>query len=232
MRFTTKHPDPRRAFEQAKREYRRDIRRAELVATDRASKAAQKAIQTKIRAVGLGKLGGAVGQTSALRKRIGSGDNPYGVIFARGGDESSGGGALEAYSRGALITAQRGKWLAFPTRAIPRFINAGGRRFRTTPELYKASGLVTSIGRLVFKPISSSRAVLVIQKVTLSPKTGRAKADTGRRTRTRIREKEVIAFILIRVTRRAQRFDKDAIVQGPASKMPEYLAEEMERSGG
>jgi hypothetical protein len=230
MRFTVKHPDWNRVFGEMKRDYMRNIRSAAIVATDRASKAAQQSLKAKIRGVGLGRLSNAVGQTSSLKRRdIGPADKPYGVIFAKGGDESLAGGALESYSRGAIITARRGKWLAIATRAVPKFVNISGRRFRNTPELYKASTLGSRIGQLIFKPISSDRAVLVVRNVTTSPKTGRALADTGRRLRTRIREKEVVAFVLIRVTTRSKRFDKDVIVGAEARRMPDYLAEEMDR---
>lgn len=221
MRFQAKVPAVRKETSAAGAQYQRDLRRAAVLATDRASKGAQKSLQMRIRSVGLGRLANAVGQTSALRDRsFKDGDDPYGVLFARGGDESLAGGALESYSRGATITASSGKrWLAFATSAVPKFVMIGGRRFRTTPELYRNSSLVSSIGKLVFKPISASRAVLVVRKVSLSPKTGRAKARTGRE-RSRVPAKEVVAFVLILVTRRAQRFDKDQIIGAWARKVP------------
>jgi hypothetical protein len=230
MRFTVTNGDARRFFGEMKREYLRDVRKAAIIATERASKAAQTSLKAKIRSVGLKRLGNAVGQTSSFKRRdIGPADKPYGVIFARGGDESLAGGALESYSRGAVITARQVKWLAIATRAVPKFVTISGRRFRNTPQLYKASTLGGRIGQLIFKPISSDRAVLVVRNVTLSPKTGRALADTGRKLRTRTREKEVVAFVLIRVTTRGKRFDKDAVVGSEAKRMPEYLAEELDR---
>jgi hypothetical protein len=222
VKFRPKVPAAGREGSAAVSRYLRDLRRAAIVATEVTSKGAQKSVQARIRSVGLGRLSNAVAQTSSAREKdFRNGDKPYGVLFARGGDETLAGGALESYSRGATITASGGKrWLAFATAAVPKFISAGGRRFRTTPELYRNSSLETSIGKLVFRQISDNRAVLIIRKVTLSPKTGRAKADTGRATRTRVREKEVVAFVLIRVTRRAQRFDKDQIVGQWARKVP------------
>lgn len=204
---------------------RKDLRAAAIIATDRAGRESQRAVQERIRGVGLGRLANAVGFTSSKIRGLREGDDPFGVIFARGGDESLAGGALESYSRGSTIVAQQGQWLAFATKAVPKFVSAGGRRFRTTPQLYNASGLVSSIGKLVFKPIGVNRAVLVIKKVTLSPKTGRARAQGPGRSRTRIPQKEVIAFILIRVTRRAQRFDKDAAVRMVSVRVPTYMQE-------
>lgn len=232
MRFTVEIPDIRRQIGLARQQYEKDIRRAALVSTDRQSKQGQRRIQAKIKAVGLGRLGGAVGQTSALKRRqTGRKDNPYGVVFARGGDESQGGGVLEAYSRGADIRPRRGEWLWISTRAVPRYVSMGGRRMRLTPEIYRASGLVAKLGPLVFIQKSSNRAVYLIKKVTTSPKTGRAQRDTGRKLRSRIRQDAVVAFVGIRNTRRAQRFDKDREAAFEAARGPEYMGEEMLRLG-
>jgi hypothetical protein len=172
-------------------------------------------------AVGLGKLGNAVGQTSALKKK--QLDRTYGVIYAKGhtADDDRGAAALEAYSQGVTIRANRTTWLAFQTNAIPR---RAGRK-RMTPRLYQTQGLQAALGPLEFRPIRKDLALLVIKKVTVSPKTGRAKRDLGRKTRTRIPKKEVVAFILIKVTRRAQRFDKDLIVAIYHRKVPDYMRE-------
>lgn len=224
MKLTAKvNVQAQKANTAAAAQYRKDLRAAAIHATDRASKEAQRGIQERIVSTGLGRLSRAVGQTST--KREGNTGNPYGVIFAKGGDESLAGGALESYSRGSTIRPGPGKvWLAFPTNAVPRFISFAGRRQRLTPDIYMRSGLVQSIGRLEFRPISDDRAIWVIKRVTVSPKTGRAKAATGR-TRSRIPQKEIVAFIGIRVTRRAQRFNKDGVVGFYARRVPTYMQE-------
>lgn len=233
MRFTARTPDIKKAGASAVNSYSKAVRRAAIIATDRASKEAQRAVQSRIRSVGLGRLAGAVGQTSTLKERTQSRPGrPYGVLFARGGDESLAGGALESYSRGSVIRAQNGQWMAFATKAVPRFMMVGGQRRRTTPDLFRNSSLATSIGKLIFKPIGQNKAVLVIRKVSLSPKTGRAKALGPRGTRTRVPVKEVVAFVLIRVTRRAQRFDKDAIILNYARRVPGYMIEILDVPGG
>jgi len=209
-------------------QYRKDVRAASLIATDRAAREGQKAVQERIRSVGLGRLAGAVGYTSAKRKRDNNGD-PYGVIYARGGDESQAGGALESYSRGSTIVPRQGNWLAFPTKAVPRFVSVGGRRFRTTPQLYNASGLVSSIGPLIFKPISSRRAVLVVRRASVSIRTGRAKTPNKRKSKASTREKDVVLFVLIRVTRRAQRFDQRKIMQAYGQRVPQYMREALDQ---
>lgn len=214
-----------------KARYKRDLYGAAQYATDRASKGAQVRVQGKIRAVGLGRLSGAVGQTSSLRKRQ-KPRQPYGVIYARGGDESRAGQALEAYSTGVTIRARNGSWLAFATAAVPRTLarKMEGRLAgkRTSPLSYRLGGMQTSIGTLVFKPIRPGLAYLVVRNVTLHPKTHRAKRAGPRAPRTRIPAKEVIAFVLIRVTRRAKRFDKDREVRPEAARVPDYVFEYLE----
>lgn len=204
--------------------YQQDLRQASIIATDKAARRAQTSLKRVMRTAGLGRLGNAVGSTSTLRKDDRSGRTPYGVIFARGGDDSLAGGALEAYSQGVTIRAQQKQWLAFQTDALPRRIG----RYRTTPERYNSSSLVQSIGKLRFKPGGPDRAYLVVDKVSLSPKNGRAKKLGPRKPRTRIvPDKEVVAFVLIRVTRRGRRFDKDVVIGQEASRMPDDLATAM-----
>lgn len=223
-------PDVKREVARARGIYAREIRRAAIDATDRASREGVIELRAKMRSAGLGRLGNAVGQTSLKRKSGSSSDTPYGVWFARGGDESQGGGTLEAYSRGTKIRPKSGNgWLWIPTRAVQRIIGRGRQRRRLTPALWIGSSLEQSVGKLEFRPISSNRAVLVIKRVSLSPKTGRAKALGPGRTRTRIPVKEVIAFVGIRFTSRIQRFDKDAVAAGYSRRVPTYMTELLSR---
>lgn len=225
MRFTVKpNVNVAKATSAAAQQYQRDLRAAAIIATDRASKEAQRGVQERIRSTGLGRLANAVGHTSTRLEK--KGGNPYGVIFAKGGDESLAGGALESYSRGSTIRPGPGKsWLWIPTEVVPRFIQIGGKRRRLTPELYQRSSLVQRIGKLEFRPISASRALFVVKKVSLSPKTGQAKALGPRGTRTRVPKKEAVAFVGIRVTRRAARFNKDGVVSFYSRRVPQYMQE-------
>lgn len=224
MRPWIKTPDVRREVDKARGQHRRDVRRAAVIATDRASREGLIALREVMRAAGLGKLGNAVGQTST-RRRGGDGD-PYGVWYARGGDESLAGGALEAYSRGASIEPKAGKrWLWYPTPAIQRRIKIGNRRFRLTPGRWIGSSLEQTIGKLEFRQINPGLALYVVKDVTLHPKTGQAKARGPRKSRIRIPVKEVVAFIGIRFTRRAQRFDKDQVAARFSRRVPGYMIE-------
>lgn len=198
--------------------------RAAVETTDIVAQKAHFHLQAKMRSVDLGKLYRAVGWTSAKRKRqTGFGRTPYGAIFARDGDDSLAGGALEIYSRGGTIRP-KGKWLAVPTVAAPRLISAGGKRRRLTPALWEAAGLNSKIGKLIFIQISSNTAVLVVRGVSLSPKTGQARRLGVRAPRTRIVPKgNTVVFVLIRQTSRAKRFDKDQIIGFYAGRMPDYM---------
>jgi hypothetical protein len=224
VKLTHRPPQVSKLIERDKQRYRRALYTAAQNATDSASREAQGATKAKISQVGLGRLAGAIGQTSSKRKSQ-KPNTPYGAIYARGGDQSRAGQALESYTRGATIRPKRGEWLAFPTAAVPRTLN----RRRVTPMLYRRGGLQTRIGPLQFVQINSRLAFLVVKNVTLDPKTYRAKRAGKGKPRTRVPAKEVIAFVLIRVTRRAVRFDKDRVVGKIARTMPDRLREEMDK---
>lgn len=231
LKFTVRAPDIKAGMRADAAKIHRDHRRAAIDVTELASKKAQAHIQAKMRSVGLGRLSNAVGQTSAKRKRqTDPGRDPYGVIFARGGDDSLAGGALEAYSQGAVIRPKNGAWLAVPTKAAPRFVQAAGKRRRLTPALWATAGLNQKIGRLVFKQIRSDLAILTVRSVSLSPKSGQAKAlGKSGRSRSRIVAKgDVVVFVLIKQTRRAKRFDKDQIINFYADRMPDYVRRTLE----
>jgi hypothetical protein len=98
-----------------------------------------------------------------------------------------------------------------------------------TPALYEKAG--SPLGPLVFKRISANRAILIAQgDFTVSAKTGRAKHFKGRVTRSRTRKRDVVAFVLIRETKRAKRFDQKDVVRRAASKVPQFLAEELQEA--
>ncbi|MET0373947.1 MAG: hypothetical protein ABW128_06780 [Rhizorhabdus sp.] len=206
--------------------FKRDQQRAAIETAHIAGEKMYRHTQAKMRAVGLGRLANAVGFTSAkIKKSYDPKYGPYGVMFARGGDESLAGGALEAYTQGVTITPENGDWLAVPTPAAPRLVNVGGKRRRLTPSMWKAAGLDQRIGKLIFRQIRSNLALLVVRKVSLSAKTGQARALGKTKPRTRIiPQKDVVVFVLIRQTRRAKRFDKDEIALIYHNRIPDYLA--------
>lgn len=193
-------------------------------AVDRATTLAQRSGQQKARAVGLGRLAGAIGATSSERKRTRDPNNAWGSIFARGGDKSRAGGALEAYTKGATIRGKNVQWLAIATKAIPKKIG----RFKMTPQRYEAAG--SPLGPLIFHQISANRAILIIHgDFNVSRKTGRAKLF-GRATRSANRARDIVAFILIKETRRMQRFSQDDVTRRASSLVPRFIAEEQAKA--
>lgn len=224
MRLTITADRPQ-ALQRIGKQYDRAEQRGMHVAIDRATRLAQKAIQQRIKAVGLGRLGGAVRSTSSERKKRRDPNNAWGAIYAAGGDESRAGGALEAYTQGATIRGRNVQWLAIPTRALPKRIG----RFRMTPKRYEAAG--NPLGPLVFKLVTRNRAYLIAQgDFTTSAKTGRAKPFKGRVSRGRQKRRDIIAFVLIKETKRAKRFDQRDLVRLAHAQMPKFLQEEIAKS--
>lgn len=202
--------------------------RAAHIAVDRATRDAHRNMQAKMKSVGLGRLDRAVGVKTSEKKARGK-RFAWGAVFAKGGDDSRAGGALEAYSRGTTIKPVNQDWLWFQTDAIQRKVSVGGRLKRITPALYNRSGLATTVGKLNFRRISANRALLVVRNVSVSPKTGRAKhLAKGKKTRTRIPMKEIVVFVGIKWTRRAKRFDKDEIMSAANDLVATYMQQEME----
>lgn len=224
MRFTVRANDYRRQVDREARQELRDRRLAAKRTADRNGRAAQIHIRTRMRAVGLGRLGNAVGMKSYYLK---GGAGAGAAIFARGQSkiDNRGAGAIEAYSQGAIIRARNAKWMAFATGALPRITN----RKRMTPARYRSEGWESRLGKLEFKPISKSLAFYVVRNLGVSVKTGRAKRAPKRRSKATVVKREVTMFVLIKFTRRAQRFDEKEIAAIHAANMGRDFMEELAR---
>lgn len=224
MRLEVTAPNPRDLRRQGKL-----LERAEFTAmhraVDRAGRLAQRGGQQKAKAVGLGRLAGAIASTSSERKRRRDKDSAWAAIYPRGGQQSRAGQALEIYTTGGTIRSRQADWLAIATDALPKRM---GRK-RTTPKTYEAAG--SPLGPLVFKRISANRAYLLAQgDFTVSRKTGRAKRFAGRVTRARAKKRDVIAFVLIKETKRAKRFDQAEITRRASQMVPKFMAEDMQQA--
>lgn len=196
-----------------------NLRRAAHYAADQATLDAKKQTRAKIQGAGLGRLANAVGDTSSLRKRRTESNTAWGAIFARGGKESRANQALTIYSKGGTIAPIGGKkWLAFPNIKV---IGSRVGRRKITPALYSGTGPGRN-GPLRFVPINTKSALLVLKDQNVSKRTGRAKPFRGKTPRSATREKFVIAFFLIRYTRRAQRFNQGAIMLDAARGIPRH----------
>lgn len=223
MKFEFRGPDFKRFVLARAAELKRDRKRAARIVADKQSKAAQRGIQARMRSVGLAKLSYGVRQSSSLKKRSDDRTREFGVVYAAGHwkVDNRTAGAIEAYSQGVTIRSRYGTYVAYATSALPRFI---GNRRRMTPRLYQTTGWAARLGPLEFRPISRDMALLVIKNVTLHAKTGRAKRAGPGKARTRVAVKETVAFVLIRQTRRAQRFDPKSIAGVYARQIPNELA--------
>lgn len=220
MRFGTATPNIHREMRRARELWRKRVYRACQIATDVNSKRGQRRVQDRIRAVGLGGLANAVGQSSSLKKRSSTG-NPWGGIYARGQakEDSRAPGALEIYSKGGTIRPLKGRWLWIPTAAAPKRI----ARYKATPERYRASG--SPLGPLKFAEISASYAIAYVERVGVSVKTGRARALPKRKSMTVVPARRVVLFEGIRFTRRMKRFDQRQEFGQEARKLPRDIGD-------
>lgn len=206
------------------------LQKAALKASDRAAIGAQEDIRRAMRSQRLGGLANAVKQTSDLKKgRIkalpGGGFSASGVVYAHVRSERTK-GAFNAYIDGATILPKRGRWLAIATNEIPRL--AG--RYRMTPARYVEAGFDKRIGPLRFVQTKRPNvAYLIADNVTTNvlktgsarrlPKSGRARAGRS--------HVGIVAFVLIRQTKRTARFSPEKLARRWQQKIPSLLANEM-----
>lgn len=196
-------------------------------AVDQSADLARRDIVLAMQSAGLGKLPNALRYTSDLKKghvpdasaagarfRVGA------TIYATHGSDRTA-AALAAYAVGTTIIPRRGKWLAFATDEIPRLT---GRK-RMTPELYEANGYDRRIGPLVF--INSKHpgeAFLIVHDVQVNAARGYGSArrlpQHGRAGPGRKAVGFIIAFILIRTTSRARRFDPGKAFERRVAEIP------------
>lgn len=193
-------------------------------AADKATKIGKARIRQKMQGSGLGRLGQGIRSQTSLERSKNPNSFNWGVLYIANGEKSRTGQAIEAYSNGVLIRAQRRKWLAFPTDRIPQRVN----RRKITPALYNASGLAASIGPLRFVPVSGRKAYLVVDNVRVSLKNGRARRG-GRRSKTLRKKPVIVAFVLIRATYRGRRFLPGAILAAQQKQIAAYAAEYLGR---
>lgn len=204
----------------------RRLQRAALNATHRGAEGAQGEIRATMRGRRLGGLANAVKMTSdrrrgTIRDRGDGGWSASGIVYAHIRSDRTK-GALDAYTQGATILPKRGRWLAIATDMIPR--KSG--RYRMTPALYVKDGFESRIGPLRFVPTKRANvAYLVAENVSIHPlrpgKTRRApKRGEPRGGRKRA---SIIAFVLIRVTRRNQRLDVAAIARKWQGRIPRFM---------
>lgn len=199
-----------------------------LTASNRAAVTAKRQMRAAMSAVGLARLGQAIGATSDLDKgrgvyRRGQGFSASGILFLRSRSERTI-GTLEAYTEGADITPKTGGWLWIAQPDIPT--RAG--KYRMTPARYNATGLDVRIGPLRFvRGISRNVAYLVVDDTSVDAfgRPGRAlrKTKTGKVRKGRVEKKFLVAFVGIRRTARTARVDPRAILRAAQRDMGTYI---------
>jgi hypothetical protein len=238
MKFTLT-PPPAGAFKFIKNYSLRGLARAVARATDQTMREGKTDIRRAMDRAKLGKLSRVVDYTSDVKKRrvpditsVGARWRAGATIYARGSGSKRASGALAAYTNGKVtILPKRGRWLAIATdelaKRVPGIKGSGRRRsgtFRMTPELYRKRGLEKRIGKLVFVPGSSpNEALLIVNNVQVNAARGFGKAEriprTGRIRAGKVKKDFIVAFVLIRVTRRAERVNPGRIVGAQIKRM-------------
>jgi hypothetical protein len=193
------------------------------VATDRASIGAQADIRSAMRGQRLGGLANAIKQTSDLKKgRVkitgNGGFSVSGIVYAHVRSERTK-GALDAYTEGAQIVPKNGRWLAIATNEIPRLVG----RYRMTPQRYVEAGYENRIGPLRFVQTHRANvAYLIAESVTTSPyRSGSARRlPKSGKVRAGRQHVGIVAFVLIRQTKRTKRIDPLQIAQRWQGRIP------------
>lgn len=226
MRFSERPPNLAQ-MDRNLRERERQVSAAASTVVQAKTRDAQQRQRTAMRAAGLGGLANAVKVKTGRSKDRRGADNAYGVIYADNGDESRAGQALKAYSQGTTIQPVRGAWLWYQTDKIRRTAKVPGdtRRGRMTPERYRRQG--SPLGPLKFALLNPRLAKLYVEVADISVKTGLASRPGKGRPRTKVRTNRVTIFFGIKNTRRAQRYDPQAIVRQSHGEIPREIAAEM-----
>lgn len=210
----------------------RRLIRASQIATDKGSLGARDDQRTAMRSQRLGGLANAIKQTSDLKKNrfrgeVGGKWSASGVIYAHIRSERTE-GALDAYTQGASIVPRKGRWLAIATNKIPNRVG----RFRMTPERYREGGFESSIGPLVFIQGSRAGEAYLIAKNVSSNQRKRGSARSllkGGRARRGGVAGDVVAFVLIKATRRTKRVNIAEIMNQWQLRIPGMVGDAYDR---
>lgn len=207
-------------------------------AADKAAQGARDDIRRDMRAANLGGLARTISSTSDLKKqRVRSGDGSAldvaGFVTVRNVKSPRTAGALRSYldQETTNILPVRGTWLAIPTQEIPSKV----ARRKMTPDLYRKAGLEEKIGPLVFvKGPRPGIAYLIVNNVSISlKKSGRARRLPKRGgVRAGRANVSIIAFILVRQSRRSRRVDPRAHAEKWARRLPSLLQLELAADRG
>ena len=237
MPFTAKleQGDFARPFAEWNRRADAAMRKAALIATDKASRAMLSEIRGQMAGAGLGRLGNALAATSDLKRtgRVhetsGGGWSASGGVYVRSKSERTR-GAIDSYTKGAAIRPKAGRWLWIATDAVPRL----SKRERLTPGMWKANGLDRKIGPLVLIKSVNGRPLLVIHNagVSLAGARGSVKGlkKNGQARKGQVKKDLIVCFIGIPATSRAARVDVRAIARAASNELPALFGAAIERN--
>lgn len=228
--------DFERPFAEWNRQAEAKMKRAALIATDRAGKRMLSEIRGQMAGAGLGRLGNALGSTSDLQRTgqahatSGGGFSASGGVYVRSKSERTR-GALQAYTSGAEIRPKRGRWLWVPTPDVPRI----SMRFRLTPAAWRENGLDRRIGPLVLIRSIDGRPLLAVRNVGVSLAGARgsvkSRKKNGEARKGQVAKDLIICFVGIPATSRAARVDVRAIGRNIANnELPALFAAALERA--
>lgn len=208
---------------------------AALRATDRAGRELIGAIRQSFAGARLGRLSGALGMISDLKKGRGVFRLPAGgfsassLVYARSRSERTL-GALESYTKGASIVPVRSRWLWMPTKEAPRLIG----RNRSTPAKYIAAG--SPLGPLITIKSVNGNPLLAVENVGVSAvgaRRGRVRSLTKRGAPRKGDRAKVLSILFVGIpsTSRAARVDVNALAQSTRGSLPEKLQTELTKEG-
>ena len=199
-----------------KRFAKQRVEQAALFASDRGAAIARSEIKAGLK----GRLGGAIGHDSDLKRgrgvyrRADGSSSASGVVFVRGGDRAK--GAVKSATEGGDIIGVKSPWLWIASPDLQKRVGIKGQKgtSRLTPALYNRT-LANRIGPLVKIPgRHAGESLLIVKDVTVRLADGRNPRRLPMRGGIRpgrYRVDQFVAFVGILRTSRTAYLDPRAI---------------------
>lgn len=192
------------------------------------------AIRQRMAGAGLGRLGNAIDAHGEADVKRYAGDrfSVSAQFFIRSRSERTL-GAIKAYTEGASIAPNRGRWLWIATDNIQRIAgsNRSGGGARMTPALWREKGYDRSIGPLFQLTSVNGLPLLVLRGVgvDLSGRKRSAKSlkKNGQARKGQVEKELVVAFIGIPRTSRTARVNITDILETVRGELPAVFASEL-----
>lgn len=125
---------------------------------------------------------------------------------------------VDGFDRGAPIRARRGRFLAIPTDAAPRYVGVGRTRKKVTPALLEEAGWDLDI-----EPIGDGRWGIFAKRRG-------ARTTTARRRKPgRVLREAELVFVLVPMVRLPKRLNVDHHAQAAGQRLAQALEAELDR---